>query len=62
MRSVVELRLVKTDDEVADIFTKAVSSEILRKMTSYILNMVESPTALLAKSHRLLDILTSRFG
>ena len=38
MRLIVALRLVKTDDEVADVFTKAVPLDTLKKMVAYMFN------------------------
>ena len=60
LRRFIELRLVSTDDEVADIFTKAVSIDVHKKMISHIFRIADDvKEATMDKAKRMIEKLAS---
>ena len=60
MRKFIDLRLVPTDEEVADVFTKAVTFEVHKKMISHLFALgVEAREAMMAKAGKMMNKLHS---
>ena len=60
MRKFIDLRLVPTDEEVADVFTKAVTFEVHKKMISHLFALgVEAHEAMVAKAGKMMNKLHS---
>ena len=60
MRKFIELRLVPTEEEVADVFTKAVTFEVHKKMISHLFGLAaEAGKAMAAKAAKMMNKLHS---
>ena len=60
LRRFIDLRLVSTDNEVADIFTKAVAIDVHKKMIAHIYRTIDDvKEATMHKAKRMIEKLAS---